>query len=166
MYSPMTATSNFYVYPFQSVEANDLSGAMILVHCLAQIDNPHKQEHWIYKALHMTGWFGLNSHENAVHEYYLHPITHLIHLFSTPHRKVKYHIATGDQNHLQALPSGGSSSSWGSSSSSWGSSSYWGNSYYPYYGSSSYQQRKQNKKVQLVSLFACLMQVNSVITST
>lgn len=43
LFSPMTAASNFYIFPYQSVKANDLRNEMILVHCLAEIDNPKKQ---------------------------------------------------------------------------------------------------------------------------
>lgn len=60
LYSPMTATSNFYIYPYESVQAKDASQSLILVHCLAQIDNPHKQKDWIYTGLFISGWVGLN----------------------------------------------------------------------------------------------------------
>lgn len=78
------------------MEGNDLSQSLILVHCLAQIDKPLKQEHWIYTVIHMAELFGLNSHQNQEHEAYLHPVTHLMKLFIKDHRKVKYSLAHGD----------------------------------------------------------------------
>jgi hypothetical protein len=96
LYSPFTAAGNFYIYPYQSVEGNDLSQSLILVHCLAQIDKPKKQEHWIYTVIHMADMFGLNAHQNQEHEAYLHPVTHLMKLFIKNHKKVKYSLAHGD----------------------------------------------------------------------
>jgi len=86
----------------------------------------------------LSDWLGLNSHKNEEHENFYHPVTHLMRLFGSNHRKVIYHIASGDDEHLQAIDYGGSSSSWGSSSYS--SGGYWGNNYY--YGSSNRRQQK------------------------
>ena len=90
----MTAANTFYIFPFQSVEANDGTGSLLLVHCLAQLDNPHSKEHWIQHLLKMSSWVGLNNHQNAEHENYYHPITHLMKLMGKQHRVVKHLVAS------------------------------------------------------------------------
>lgn len=122
----MTETGNFYIFAQNSQKEESL----ILVHCLAQIDNPHSSEHWIHSAFELAGFLGLNEHQNQEEEHYLHPMVSLMRVVGNEHRKNKIVIAHGENNHLQfgggSKSSGSSSSSSSSRSSSWGySSSSW-----------------------------------------
>ena len=90
LYSPMTELKNFYIFPQDVAEGQLKSTPMILVHCLSQIDGPLNHENWVGKGLHLMGWFGINDHENQLHENYVHPISHILRIFSHNGSQRKY----------------------------------------------------------------------------
>ena len=92
LYSPMTEAKNFYIFP-QEVEESQLKATpMILVHCLPQVNSPLSHENWVVKSLHMLNWLSMNEHENQVHENYVHPISHILGLFSHKDEKQVEHM--------------------------------------------------------------------------
>ena len=62
MYAPYTDLANFYIFSQQN---HTEECPLVLVHCFAQIANPHSKEHWLHTAMDITGALGLNKHHNS-----------------------------------------------------------------------------------------------------
>ena len=78
LYSPMTEFGNFYIFA-QDVNPEELANSpLMLVHCLSQVNNPLSYEDFVLKSLKVSGFFGLNEHENHFDENYVHTVAKLL----------------------------------------------------------------------------------------